>query len=90
MQKRLAPGDAFSILRQPNLSREDRATLDVLEPRVRESFAKAATDPNTVPEGTLREIRSTDAGGYKVSSFIGRQSFIHDLVSPVFKVIGGG
>jgi hypothetical protein len=85
MQKRLAPGDPFSLLRQPNLVREDRATLDVLEPRLRESFVKAV--PNTVAPGELREIRSTDAGGYKVSSFIGRQSFIHDMVSPVFKVL---
>jgi hypothetical protein len=89
MQEHLAPGDPFSLIRQPNLTREADATLDVLEPRVRESFAKAVHDPATVAEGTFREIHSTDAGGHKVSSFIGRRSFIHDMVAPVFKVVGG-
>jgi hypothetical protein len=88
-QKALAPGDPFSILRQPNLSREDPATLDVLEPRVHEAFAKAVNDPMTVPEGQLREIKSENAAGTKISTFVGRESFVKSMGLPCRKVVGG-
>jgi hypothetical protein len=88
-QKALAPGDPYSLLRQPNLSREELPALDVLEPRVHAAFAKAASDPNTVPLGELREIKSEDAAGAKVSTFIGRESFVRAMGLPCRQVVGG-
>jgi hypothetical protein len=81
-QKRLAPGDPFSILRQPNLSYEDLTTLDIIEPRVHESFARAARDPYTVPEGQLREIRTESGGGHRICEFVGRDSFVKSMGFP--------
>jgi hypothetical protein len=88
MQRHLAPGHPFSSLRLSQLP-EDREALKVLAPRIEAAFADSYRDPMTVPPGTLREIQSQDHAGHRVSTFVGRQSFIHDMVAPVFKVVGG-
>jgi hypothetical protein len=90
MQEHLAPGDPSSLTRAPNLSREDNAALDVIEPRVRDAFAKAVRDPQTVPEGQFREIREDDPRtGQRISSFVGRESFVKQMGLPCSYVVGG-
>jgi hypothetical protein len=88
MQKHLPPGNPFSAMRLTKLP-DDPNVLGAIAPRIEAAFSDSYNDPATVPEGTLREIHGTDHGGHKVSSFIGRRSFIHDMVAPVFKVVGG-
>jgi hypothetical protein len=89
-QRYLAPGDPFSSMRAPNLAREDSATLAVLEPRIHEAFARALTDPATVPPGELRPIHLDDPrSGARITSWVGRESFIKSMGQPCRKVVGG-
>jgi hypothetical protein len=88
MQSYLPPGNPFSSLRLSQLP-DDPAAMAAIAPRIRQAFADSYNDPATVREGELREIQATDHAGHRISSFVGRESFIRSMGLPCSKVTGG-
>jgi hypothetical protein len=88
MQRHLPAGHPFGAMRLRELP-DEPAALDVIGSRIEDAFARSYNDPQTVPEGQLREIRSEDHAGHKISSFVGRDSFISSMGAPCRKVVGG-
>jgi hypothetical protein len=87
-QRHLPPGNLFSSTRLSKLP-DDPDALGAIAPRIRQAFVDSHNDPATVREGEMREIKSEDHAGHKVSTFVGRRSFIFDMSAPCRQVLGG-
>jgi hypothetical protein len=68
---------------------DDPNVLGAIAPRIEAAFADSYNDPATVPPGELREIPTIDHAGHRVSTFIGRESFIKSMGMACRKVTGG-
>lgn len=90
MQRHLAPGDKLSLLRFPNLRREDDAALNALEPQLFEAFKSARMDPATAPLDGERQMEVIDPqSGSRTVVLNRRESFIRGMGLPCRKVTGG-
>jgi hypothetical protein len=82
MQRHLPAGNPFSALRLKELP-SDPDALNAIADRIETAFAQSYRDPQTVPEGALREIKSEDHAGHRISTFVGRDSFIASMGQPL-------
>jgi hypothetical protein len=90
MQRHLPPGSPFSSMRLTSLPKNDDAALNIIGDKIKDAFQAALTDPATVAPGDFREIRLDDPrSGQRISSFVGRESFVKLMGSPCRQVVGG-
>ena len=68
----------FADLRRLKLWRMPADVFANYEPLIYAACARAVTRDDTVPEGELRAVTTTDANGLRETKFYGRQSFVVD------------
>jgi hypothetical protein len=83
----LPPDHELKNVRVDDMS--GKATGIFFEKFMRELKA-AATDADTVPHGELRRIERIAPTGHKVTSYVGKRTFVDSLAQPNRRVIGWG
>lgn len=62
--------------------------FDIFEPQLLKDCRDAAYRADSVPLGQMRRVEEIDGNGNKIVKFIGRQSFVRDLMIPGRRVLG--
>jgi hypothetical protein len=83
-KRQLPPGHE---LRSINLGSCPDAVLDVFLPKIFRACKEAVTRPDTVPDGEMREIRARDPVGRDIRTFIGKKSFVVDMMPEARQVL---
>jgi hypothetical protein len=75
-------------LRKVKLWRLPRDVFETLEPQVYAACRDAASRPDSVPPGEMREVvRINPQNGHKEIHFLGRESFVKDFTRPGRRVV---
>jgi hypothetical protein len=75
-------------LRRVKLWGLSRAAFEALEPQVYDACRDAASRPDSVPAGTMREVTKINPqNGHKEIHFIGDTSFVKDMMRPGRRVV---
>jgi hypothetical protein len=75
-------------LRKMKLWRLPRDVFETFEPQIYNACREAASRPDSVPPGTMREVTRIDPKtGHKEIHFIGRDSFVKDFTRPGRQVV---
>jgi hypothetical protein len=61
--------------------------LDALEPQLLEAVAVEAVNPENLPPGEIRPIERIDQLGNKRIDWVGRESFVKDMMRPGRRVV---
>jgi hypothetical protein len=77
---RLLPVD--HRMRISNLNANNDDAIAALKPQIIDAVKQALTDPRTVPQGEMREVKRTGPSGASVSEFIGQDSFVKQAGAP--------
>ena len=75
-------------LRKIKLWKLPRDAFEVMEPQVYAACKQAASRPDSVPPGEMREVtRINPQNGHKEVHFIGNESFVKDMMRPGRRVV---
>ncbi|MGO9428634.1 hypothetical protein [Rhodoblastus sp.] len=68
--------------RDVDLSRLDDASFSIAQDQIYKDAAEYAKCPNDVPRGQIREVKTIDEAGHRISNFYGQESFIVGMMPP--------
>jgi hypothetical protein len=75
-------------LRKIKLWKLPKDTFEVFEPQVYAACREAASRPDSVPPGEMREVvRINPQNGHKEIHFLGRESFVREMGRPGRRVV---